>query len=83
MEGLTRDGRAAACPNALDTPDTTSLSLARSVNKSYLTYYSPKSVQQLIYNASLNRNTKVLDFIKSGGPKLTVDRTIFEIRMGL
>ena len=72
MEGLTRDGRAAACPNALDTPDTTSLSLARSVNKSYLTYYSPKSVQQLIYNASLNRNTKVLDFIKSGGPSLTV-----------
>ena len=35
------------------------------------------------YSATLTRKVKVLDFIKSGGPKLTVDRTIFEIRMGL
>ena len=33
--------------------------------------------------ANLNRNVKVLDFVKSGGPILTVDRTIFEMRLGL
>ena len=35
------------------------------------------------YTASLNLNVKVLDFVKSGGPKLTVGRTIFEMWMGL
>ena len=36
-----------------------------------------------IYSANLNLSVKVLDFVKSGGPKLTVDRTIFEIRLAL
>ena len=35
------------------------------------------------YTASLNVKVKVLDFVKSGGPKLTVGRTIFEMWMGL
>ena len=35
------------------------------------------------YTASLKHNVKVLDFVKRGGPKLTVDRTIFELWMGL
>ena len=34
------------------------------------------------YTASLKHNVKVLDFIKSGGPKWTVDRTIFEMWLG-
>ncbi len=33
--------------------------------------------------AKRNLNTKVLDFVKSGGPKLTVGRTVFELRMEL
>ena len=35
------------------------------------------------YSSSLNFKLKVLDFVKSGGPKLTVGRTIFEMWMGL
>ena len=35
------------------------------------------------YTASLNLKVKVLDFVKSGGPKLTVGRTIFEMRLAL
>ena len=35
------------------------------------------------YSASANLIWKVLDFIKSGGPELTVGRTIFELWMGL
>ena len=35
------------------------------------------------YTARVNLNTKVLDFVKSGGPKLTIDRTIFEMRLAL
>ena len=31
------------------------------------------------YTASLKHNVKVLDFIKSGGPLLTLDSTIFEL----
>ncbi len=31
------------------------------------------------YSANLTRKVKVLDFIKSGGPILTIDRTIFEM----
>ena len=31
------------------------------------------------YRANLNFNTKVLDFVQFGGPKLTVGRTIFEM----
>ena len=34
------------------------------------------------YPASLNLRVKILDFIKSGGPILTVDRTIFEMWLG-
>ena len=34
------------------------------------------------YTASLNLNVKVLDFVKSGGPILTIDRTIFEMWLG-
>ena len=37
----------------------------------------------LPYRSSTRANRKVLDFIKSGGPKLTVDRTVFELWMGL
>ena len=35
------------------------------------------------YTSNLILNSKVLDFIKSGGPKLTVGRTIFEMRLVL
>ena len=35
------------------------------------------------YRSNWKLNVKVLDFVKSGGPKLTVDRTIFEIRLAL
>lgn len=31
------------------------------------------------YTSNLKDKLKVLDFIKSGGPELTVDRTIFEM----
>ena len=31
------------------------------------------------YTSSLKNRVKVLDFIKPGGPILTVDRTIFEM----
>ena len=34
------------------------------------------------YTASLNLKVKVLDFIKSGGPILTIDRTVFELWLG-
>ena len=34
------------------------------------------------YTASLNRIVKVLDFVKSGGPEWTVDRTVFEMWLG-
>ena len=36
----------------------------------------------LDYTTSLNLNVKVLDFVKSGGPILTIDRTIFEVWLG-
>ena len=32
--------------------------------------------------SNLNLIRKVLDFIKSGGPELTVDRTVFELWLG-
>ena len=35
------------------------------------------------YTSNLILNTKVLDFIKSGGPVLTVDRTTLELAMPL
>ena len=35
------------------------------------------------YRVNLNLSAKVLDFVKSGGPKLTVDRTIFELLLAL
>ena len=35
------------------------------------------------YTTNLNFKVKVLDFVKSGGPKLTVARTIFEMRLEL
>ena len=34
------------------------------------------------YRANLNLIVKVLDFVKSGGPILTVDRTVFEMWLG-
>ena len=34
------------------------------------------------YSVSVKDNEKVLDFIKSGGPELTVGRTIFEMWLG-
>ena len=37
----------------------------------------------LSYQAKLHLNTKVLDFVKSGGPILTVGSTILEMRLGL
>ena len=30
----------------------------------------------------MNLKAKVLDFVKFGGPRWTVDRTIFEMRLG-
>ena len=35
------------------------------------------------YRSTVSLNVKVLDFVKPGGPKLTVGRTIFEMWMGL
>ena len=32
--------------------------------------------------ASRNLKVKVLDFVKSGGPILTIDRTVFELWLG-
>ena len=34
------------------------------------------------YNTKVNRVVKVLDFVKSGGPVLTVGRTVFEMWLG-
>ena len=34
------------------------------------------------YRANRNLNVKVLDFVKSGGPKWTVGRTVFEMWLG-
>ena len=38
--------------------------------------------QPLLYNARLNLSVKVLDFVKSGGPKWTVGGTVFEMWLG-
>ncbi len=35
-----------------------------------------------VYTSSLKHKVKVLDFIKSGGPELTIGRTIFEMWLG-
>ena len=35
------------------------------------------------YQVKLNLNTKVLDFVQFGGPKLTVGRTVFEMLLKL
>ena len=37
---------------------------------------------QSAYRSKMNLNVKVLDFMKSGGPILTIDRTIFELWLG-
>ena len=34
------------------------------------------------YTANWSLKVKVLDFIKSGGPFFTVDRTVCELRLG-
>ena len=34
------------------------------------------------YTVNVNLNTKVLDFVQFGGPKWTVDRTVFEMWLG-
>ncbi len=39
-------------------------------------------ISPLIYTSNLKHKRKVLDFIKSGGPELTIGRTIFELWMG-
>ena len=36
-----------------------------------------------IYSASVNLSVKVLDFVQCGGPFFTVDRTVFEMWLGL
>ena len=36
-----------------------------------------------VYRTNLSLNWKVLDFVKRGGPDLTVGSTIFEMWMGL
>ena len=38
--------------------------------------------QCLDYSSKANLNVKVLDFVKSGGPECTVDRTVFEMWLG-
>ena len=35
------------------------------------------------YNTKVNRVVKVLDFVKSGGPDLTVGSTTFELTLAL
>ena len=35
------------------------------------------------YMSRTNLSVKVLDFVQLGGPKLTEDRTIFELRLAL
>ena len=40
-------------------------------------------MRAVFYRANLNLTKKVLDFIQLGGRRLTVDRTVFELRMGL
>ena len=47
----------------------------------YLRYGQRYSIAY-IYTTSLNLIEKVLDFVKSGGPILTIDRTIFELWLG-
>ena len=44
--------------------------------------YSRVPMWNVHYIASLKHKRKVLDFVKSGGPELTVDRTIFEMWLG-
>ena len=34
------------------------------------------------YRTSLNLIVKVLDFVKCGGPILTIDRTVFKLWLG-
>ena len=41
-----------------------------------------RTVLFCVYSTSLNLSVKVLDFVKSGGPKWTVGRTIFEMWLG-
>ena len=43
---------------------------------------SPDGLGGPDYRFSLNLNTKVLDFVKSGGPKWIVGGTIFEMWLG-
>ena len=35
------------------------------------------------YRSKVRVNVKVLDFVKRGGPDLTVDSTVFELAMSL
>ena len=44
--------------------------------------YGDAGENPLAYRSSLNLKLKVLDFVKFGGPILTVDRTIFEMWLG-
>ena len=44
--------------------------------------YGDAGENPLAYRSSLNLKLKVLDFVKFGGPKLTVGRTIFELWLG-
>ena len=50
---------------------------AQALDAVYVDYYSG-----FAYISETNVKMKVLDFIKSGGPRLTVGSTIFEIWMG-
>ena len=44
---------------------------------------SPREVGSgLAHRSRTNLKVKVLDFVKSGGPKWTVDRTVFEMWLG-
>ena len=42
----------------------------------------PSTGRGSAYKSSTRVNVKVLDFVKRGGPKWTVDRTVFEMWLG-
>ena len=46
-------------------------------------HWSDVVTASVALHLNLNLNTKVLDFVKSGGLELTEGRTVFELRMGL
>ena len=67
--------------------DMTGRTTTRPINITWRTLFrdrAPINVSSLLsYTSNLKDRRKVLDFVKPGGPELTVGRTIFELWMGL